>query len=139
MKINECEAQFQNEYYEVLKSLFISPRIRSQEDTFDLDFSFSYEIVPIGKQEEVIKGAVKLDVKCFPKKHGENASIVDTTLLAVFNGKGFDDEQFEEMLKLNGLTFLIQIARTHIITITSMTGNPPIIMPMINVSELIAK
>lgn len=139
MELSECKAQFQNEHYEVLKSLFISPRVRTNENTFDLGYAFSYELGPMENNENIIKGAVKLDVKCYPEEKGVDATIIDTTLFGVFNGKGFEEERFKELLELNGLTFLMQIARTHIISMTSMAGCNPIVMPMINVHDLIKK
>lgn len=47
------------------------------------------------------------------------------------------EDQFLEMLEVNGLIALSQISRAYIISVTSQSGiNPPVRMPMIDIRKL---
>lgn len=140
IKSDDCIAQFQNEHYEILKSTFYSPRMRSNQERFQLQYEYDYEIGTIENfGENGFRGVIKFDTKAYPKEEGEDAIIVDVSMFGIFNGSGenMQRENFEQLLELNGLTFLTQIMRAHIITVTSITGSNPLIMPMINVNKLI--
>ena len=54
---------------------------------------------------------------------------------ALFEGSLDIEKDFEKMLKLNGATTLSNIMRAYVISNTSLSGMPTIIIPLINFVE----
>lgn len=53
------------------------------------------------------------------------------------NPKRLYKENFMDMLELNGVVTLSQLARAYVLSVTSLSGiNPPVKLPMINVVAL---
>lgn len=53
------------------------------------------------------------------------------------NPKRLSKENFMDMLELNGVVTLSQLARAYVLSVTSLSGiNPPVKLPMINVVAL---
>ncbi|WP_223814627.1 hypothetical protein [Thermoanaerobacterium thermosaccharolyticum] len=64
---------------------------------------------------------------------------INLTMEGVFvgNTQKLKQEDFLDMLELNGLTTLSQLSRAYILTVTSLSGiNPPVKLPMVNIFKL---
>ncbi len=65
---------------------------------------------------------------------------VNLSIKGSFIGEGINEQQFMELVKFSGVSNLIQISRSYIISMTSQLGiMPPIVLPMINLEELYKK
>ena len=57
--------------------------------------------------------------------------------LFIGNPQKLSEENFNDMLELNGVVTLSQLARAYVMSVTALSGiNPPVKLPMINVISL---
>lgn len=143
MNLEKCKADFQNKYYEIIRSIYFSPRVQCKgEKNIKLKFDFSYRIISIDEVElknddnKGYLGALEFTVKSYLESNPKKA-VLEVTVFGLFDGIGMERDSFKAMLELNGLTFLSQIMRTHILMATGGTGNKQIALPMINVTRII--
>ncbi|MCL4408339.1 MAG: protein-export chaperone SecB [Thermotogae bacterium] len=62
---------------------------------------------------------------------------VNLSINGSFIGENMNEQQFIKLVKFSGVSNLIQISRSYIISMTSQLGIiPPIVLPMINLEEL---
>lgn len=84
-----------------------------------------------------MKGNADVDIS-FSLENEEGKFLdVKLSVIGQFEASDMDEKPFEEFVKYSGVSNLLQIARSYIITMTSQHGlTPPALLPMINLVEL---
>lgn len=140
IKLEEVFADFQMIGHRVLESTFRCPS--KYENDSDLSFEFDFEILKTEEQEDRYFGLVGFQIVVKVSCEDAFEEIVDCLLEAAFIGNppAMTFENFSDMLSINGVATISQMARAYILNLTTMSGlKMPILVPMINVIELKAK
>jgi len=140
IKLEEVFADFQMIGHRVLESTYRCPS--NYETDINLSFEFDFEILKTEAQEEQYFGLVVFQIEVKVSCEDECEEIVDCVLEGTFIGNpaAMTYENFIDMLSINGVATISQMARAHILNLTTMSGlKMPILVPMINVIELKTK
>jgi len=103
----------------------------------DLDFSVNINVT---LAESLLKGKVTLDVNIFDEALKENypfALFVSITGSFSVPDDSMTREQFSRFCELNGTAALFPFLRTIIADITKAANLPPLMLPLINVQNLV--
>lgn len=103
----------------------------------DLDFSVN---INVALADSLIKGKVTLDVNIFDEASKENypfALFVSMTGSFSVIDDSMTREQFSTFCELNGTAALFPFLRTIIADITKAANLPPLILPLINVQNMV--
>lgn len=133
LKIDDVYADFQYVGHKTLNVTFNYPIETSNEDA--LAVYVDYKIVHKKEDDNHFFGIVLFYVDINIK----NEKILSLELEGAFigNKNAYKFEVFEDMLEINGVASLSQIARLQIMNFTTNIGlKEPIVIPMINVVEL---
>lgn len=137
---NQVIADFQFVGNRVCKFEFETKDINASESKAKLSFDFDYNILNIEEHDDRYVGYIEFIVIIKAKIKNLNLFKLNLIMEGAFTGNinKLDEEQFREMLELNGLTTLSQLSRAYILSVTSLSGiSPSIKLPMINVIALI--
>lgn len=111
-------------------SLNLSRKIQSNED-IEVNGKMGFGIVRISKQDTLL-GEIELANEIELVANKNVVGKIHIVMGALFEGSLDIEKDFEKMLKLNGATTLSNIMRAYIISNTSLSGMPTIIIPLIN-------
>lgn len=141
IKLEEVFADFQMIGHRVIESRYHCP-VNYEDENYDLSIEFDYEIVESVEKEDQYFGVVVFQVSVKVSHEDQFEDMVDCVIDAGFMGNPavMSFENFTDMLSINGVATLSQMARAHILNVTTMSGlKNPILIPMININELKAK
>lgn len=86
--------------------------------------------------ENNLQGTVILKINLKLKSEGKTFIVINVFMKANFFGQNMNEGDFIEFIKYSGISNMIQVARSYIISITAQSGVlPPVILPMINLME----
>lgn len=130
------KAQFQMlDNYISKFSLDVFRKISPSEE-FEINANIGFRIINIEKKETENFGQIELNYNIDMKIAETNVAKISIIINGLFNGDvSIDIKDFEQMLKINGATTLSHLSRAYINSTTSLSGMPPIIMPLINFNE----
>ena len=114
-------------------SMEVNRKIQNNEE-IEIDGQMGFGIVQITKTEELI-GEIELTNKIILKINNKEVGTINIVMGALFNGTLDIEEDFENMLKLNGATTLSNLMRAYVASNTALSGMPTIMVPMINFVE----
>ena len=104
-------------------------------DNYISEFSLNV-FKKINIEEKDLIGQIELKYNIDITENEEKVSEIIIVMNALFKGIGdIDKGNFEQMLKINGATTLSHLCRAYINSATSLSGMPPITMPLINFYE----
>lgn len=114
-------------------SLEVKRKIQNNED-IEVNGQISFGIINITKDNNLI-GEVELvnDIDLVVKD--EKVGKIHIVMGALFEGELEIEKEFEKMLQINGATTLSQLMRAYVMSNTSLSGMPTIIIPLINFVE----
>lgn len=102
----------------------------------NIDTNVGFAINNIAKEKEDYRGQIEMFYDIDLKSNDNNLGKIHIVMQAIFSGtKDLTEEEFTQMLKLNGATTLSHLIRAYIHTNTSLSNMPIINTPMINFIE----
>ena len=130
--IVQAEFQLMDNYISDF-SLKVFEKIKETKD-LGINANIGFRLVNINEKDLIGQIELKYDIN-ITENEKDVAKIV-LVMNALFKGSGkINKETFEQMLKINGATTLSHLCRAYINTATSLSGMPPITMPLINFHE----
>lgn len=105
----------------------------------NVSFEFDYNTKAFEESEDRYIGELEFVVSAKAKVKSSILFKIDLNMDGLFMGnpKKLSKENFMDMLELNGVVTLSQLARAYVLSVTSLSGiNPPVKLPMINVAAL---
>ena len=104
----------------------------------NVEFDFDYDIKEIQQEEASWHGLIDYVVKVKATVKKKVLFKFDLVMEGAFRSDTLGEDEFKEMVEVNGLITLSQISRAYIISVTAQSGiNPPIRVPMVNVNKMI--
>lgn len=105
----------------------------------DLSINLGNNKIKIEKIGEELGSELCLSVNiCLTEKTDNKRIEISLTLESFFTTSDLDEDNFKQMLLLNGNSTLYSIARSHVITISALSfDSGKIVLPMINFMELL--
>ncbi|WGS64654.1 hypothetical protein [Marinitoga aeolica] len=91
------------------------------------------EFKKTNKSKDSQKGTLTVGFKIVGKNDKTEEVSIYIEATGYFSAKFEDEEKFERFCKFNGLINLLNVIRSYIISVTSQTGHPTVIMPLINI------
>lgn len=114
--------------------------IQNAYDSTNASLSVDYKISDIVKEEKNFCADIDLIIVITGKTNNEEEMFeIELTMRGYFEGncEKVEENKFQDMLKLNGLSTLIQLSRAYVTAATALSGfTNPINFPMVNVFEL---
>ncbi len=102
----------------------------------NIDTNVGFAINNITKEKEDYKGQIEMFYDIDLKSNENDLGKIHILMQAIFSGKKeLSQEEFTQMLKLNGATTISHLIRAYIHTNTSLSNMPIIDTPMINFVE----
>lgn len=139
--MSDIISPFQMKKNQVVSFEFRQNEENSESGSRKISFGADYEISDIMEADGVMCSELHLLI------HMAGRSDTDTELfqlkldmMGVFEGNSgqIDKERFSNMLKVNGLSTLMQLSRAYVTAATALSGFVnPINFPMVNVYELV--
>lgn len=121
-----------------MESYLIDEPITSQ--TLSINYDFDYDINVFEPHEENAQsiGVVAFIVNVKATNNKKKYYTIKLRMEGLFTAnKNIDVTDFQNMLELNGLISLTQLARTYLLSVTQLSNiKPPVYMPMINIYKL---
>jgi len=112
-----------------------------QYESASVSLRADYEISDINKSNGHLDARVDLFIMLSGKKDADETVFeINLNMMGIFEGDSgqISEEKFADMLKINGLSTLMQLSRAYVTATTSLSGfSTPINFPMVNVFELI--
>lgn len=125
-------SDFSFDGYKINKFNFIHKKTDSKKVNFVASLEKT-EFKKTNKLKIPQKGTLTVDFKIIGKNDKTEEVAIDIEITGYFSAKFEDEEKFEKFCKFNGLINLLNIVRSFIISTTSQTGHPTVIMPLINI------
>ncbi len=138
MKAEEVLAEFKFYGNRVSKFNFDSRLVNSGGQQKEISFEFDYNVKAIEEHEDNLVGIIEFIVKAratYKRKLFFKTELVMEGAFAC-NAQTDMSDRFLEMLEINGVVTLSQLARAYLLSVTSQSGIPPVRMPMINIKML---
>lgn len=135
----EILADFQFAGNRVSSFLIETKDIETKGARTNVSFDFDYNTKGVEETDERYIGELEFLVSVKAKIKNAILFKIDLKMEGLFlgNPKRLSKENFIDMLELNGVVTLSQLARAYFISVTSLSGiNPPVKLPMINVVAL---
>ncbi|MBU3210046.1 preprotein translocase subunit SecB [Clostridium algidicarnis] len=141
MNVNEISSKFQFLGNRIVE--FSIKTDNSSPGRLHINTDIDYNVKSIKEKEDLYLGFLELIINIQGVATNDTYPlIVNLVIEGCFtaNKEDLDMNTFKDMVEKNGLVALSQIARSYLISATSLSGiNPPIKLPMINVFSLIKK
>lgn len=104
----------------------------------NISFDFDYDIKDLQQEETSWYGLIDYVVKVKATVKKKVLFKIDLVMEGAFRSDSLGEDEFKEMVEVNGLITLSQISRAYILSVTAQSGiNPPIKVPMVNVNKMI--
>ena len=104
-----------------------------------VNYDIDYNIVEVKEDEKLFIGKLEYIVVIKAKVNNKILFNIKLSMEGIFAGakNKLSQEDFKNMMELNGIATLSHLSRAYIISATSLAGiNPPVKLPMINVHIL---
>jgi len=104
-----------------------------------VNYDIDYNIVEVKEDEKLFVGKLEYIVVIKAKAKNKILFNIKLNMEGIFAGikNKLSQEDFKNMMELNGIATLSHLSRAYIISATSLAGiNPPVKLPMINVHIL---
>ena len=104
-----------------------------------VNYDIDYNIVEVKEDEKLFVGKLEYIVVIKAKVKNKILFNIKLNMEGIFAGikNKLSQEDFKNMMELNGIATLSHLSRAYIISATSLAGiNPPVKLPMINVHIL---
>lgn len=138
IKFTEAFADFQYVGHRLLSFEYSYPKTKDTDHQYD--YLIDFNTVHYEDGEDRHFGVIRLAIKVNEMvEDDEISTTVNMEIEGAFVGNPhlLTEEQFRNMLEINGVATLSHIARTQIMNVTSMSGaNERIVLPMINILEV---
>ena len=103
---------------------------------YDIDYNILRNVYEDGKYTGLLEFIVRVNAKIMDDSLFNIIMIMEGVFIG--NPNKLSEEQFKNMLELNGVATLSQLSRAYIISMSSISGlNPPVKLPMLNIHDLI--
>lgn len=104
----------------------------------NVEFDFDYDIKEIQQEEASRYGLIDYVVKVKAAVKKKVLFKIDLVMEGAFRSDTLGEDEFKEMVEVNGLITISQISRAYVLSVTAQSGiNPPIRVPMVNVNKMI--
>lgn len=142
MNIKEVLSDFQFQESRIVK-LEIKNDFVNKPKASDLETSIKLgnPSLKVFKKEDILNGILQLAIDITDKQKEDGMGIsVSIVLEGLFTYTHDNEDQFNQMLLINGNTTLYSIARSIILTTTTLAlSSGKVVLPMINFVELIKR
>lgn len=91
------------------------------------------------KGEEVTLLRLDIELRIRGKVKRKNVVKIDLSISGMMGTQKLTEEEFKKIAPGVGVSNLLAIARSAVISLTSQTGNPPVLLPILNIRESIKK
>ena len=118
-------------------SIELKRKIQNTEE-IEINGKIGFGILNVTKKEKLI-GEIELTNEIDLIINEDTVGKINIVMGALFEGTLEIEEQFEEMLKLNGATTLSNLMRAYVASNTALSGMPTIILPLINFVDFFKK
>lgn len=118
-------------------SIELKRKIQNTEE-IEINGKIGFGILNVTKKENLI-GEIELTNEIDLIINEDTVGKINIVMGALFEGTLEIEEQFEEMLKLNGATTLSNLMRAYVASNTALSGMPTIILPLINFVDFFKK
>lgn len=139
--MSEFISPFQMKGNRIIKFSINQKDIQHEYDSTNASLIVDYEISDIIKTDKVFNAKVDLNINILGETNNDEELFeLELTMRGYFEGdcEKVSENKFEDMIKLNGLSTLIQLSRAYVTAATALSGfTNPINFPMVNVFELI--
>lgn len=119
--------------------LVLETRLNGEKDRANVTYDFDYKVSEIERKENNFWATMSFIVHVKAKTRNKIFFKIELEMEGLFAGDAekISQEQFSDMLELNGLITLLHISRSYLLSITSQSGiQPPVRLPMVNVLKL---
>lgn len=107
--------------------------LNDEDKSIKRSFSLNHEIINISENTDCIIGVLDLNLKINISLNNLKTNII-LLLEGCFSSSDKNKDNFEKMLEINGVTALYSIARSYILSISSLIyASGKITLPMLNV------
>ncbi len=89
----------------------------------------------INEKEKVLLLRLDMELRIRGKIKRKNVVKINIKISGMLGTEKLSEEKFKELAPGVGVSNLLAIARSVILSFTSQTGNPPVMMPILNVKE----
>lgn len=133
MQLKGCfieKIQISNDFY----------NISNENLNISMDLKNGISDIICNEKSNHLEANLALDLTIFAESNNDNTRkyTLNIVINGLFDYGGSEEKEFYNMLLLNGNSTLYSIARSHIITLTSMSSQSgQIIIPMINFAKLL--
>lgn len=131
---------FQMERNNVVKFNITQNDNVSSFESISVNLGVDYEISNVSVKDDKYCARLNLLVELEGITNKEEQSFnIHLEMIGIFNCNttSLDKEKFVEMIKINGVSTLMQLSRAYVTSITALSGfERPIHFPMVNVFEL---
>lgn len=107
----------------------------------DVSLGVDYKISSITMKNDTWNAQLDLLIILTGKtNNGETIFTINLDMMGLFEGNAqqIEKEKFNDMLKINGISTLMQLSRAYVTATTALSNFPnPINFPMVNVFELV--
>lgn len=109
--------------------------LNTKKKTIKIDFDMDYEVIKCDVVDESYYGIIDFIVNLTGNIEDGEMFKIHLKMRGNFIGSknNLDIDKFTEMLEVNGTATLSQISRAYLTSVTSLSGIPPIILPMVNI------
>jgi len=138
MNEKEVIADFQFLGSRVVK-LLIETKPLKEKSRAELTVDFDYETNKLVQENNIFIGGIRLIILIKAKIKNKVLFKIDLVMEGAFSGDSekMTKEKFTEMVERNGLITLMHLSRAFLIGVSAQSGiNPPIRIPMINITKL---
>jgi len=139
MDAKKIIADFQLAANRVSKFQLETRLIESKNTQANVNFDIDFNVLNIQEEQDRLIGFLEFTVLIKAKIKNSILFKIELAMEGIFlgNPNKLNRDDFENMLKLNGVATLSHLSRSYLLSVSSLSGiNPPIKLPMINVHSL---
>ena len=135
MKTDKIVADFQFINNKVIEFSIKNSLLNTKGKKIKVDYDMDYEIVSCNEVVDGYLGVVDFIVNSIGKIEENETFNIHLKMRGNFiaSNSNLALDKFSEMLEVNGSATLSQISRAYITSVTSLSGIPPINLPMVNI------
>ena len=138
MKSSEVSSELVFLGNRVVTSNLSTSMVNTKGRPVNIAFDFDYDIKDIQQEDASWYGLIDYVVKVKATVKKKVLFKIDLVMEGAFRSDSLGEDEFKEMVEVNGLITLSQISRAYILSVTAQSGiNPPIRVPMVNVNKMI--
>lgn len=132
---------FQMIYNKVVEFRIVQYDQLPEYDTTSVNLGADFIISDFVNENEKYKAKLNLNIILVGETDkGEKVFDISLNMLGLFHGdvNELEEGKFVEMLKINGISTLMQLSRAYVTSATALSGfSSPVNFPMVNVYKLI--